>query len=140
MLIYTNVGFQSDEDLEWCNGLGLLILMTVTVYWGILYGHGIKGFLCHTKAGHKIAKSVWTPVKTFLKKLAQFRFFPLIAYGVVIVAFVVFIVIDSLDDRRRLISAFGLVVFVLLGAIFSKHPGQISFQKFHSAKIKLLAT
>ena len=46
-------------------------------------------------------------------------------YGLVLVAFVVFVVIDSLDDRRRLISAFGLLVFIALGALFSKHPGKI---------------
>jgi hypothetical protein len=35
---------QSHEDLEWCSGVGLLILMTVTVYWGCIYGYVIKSF------------------------------------------------------------------------------------------------
>jgi pyrimidine nucleoside transport protein len=97
--------------------------MTVTVYWGIIYGYGIKGYFIQSKAGHAVLRSVWTPVKIALKKLMAMRFFSQSMYAIVVVTFVVFVVVDTMDDRRRLVSAFGLVVFIFLGAVFSKHPG-----------------
>ncbi len=26
-----------ERDMDWCNGMGFLIIMTLLVYWGLLY-------------------------------------------------------------------------------------------------------
>ncbi len=51
--------------------MGLLILMTVTVYWGIIYGYGIKGWLVKTKAGTAVLRSIFTPIKAAFKNLVS---------------------------------------------------------------------
>jgi len=44
----------------------------------------------------------------------------------IVAALIAFLVIDTKDERYRLVSFFGLIVFVLLGWIFSKHPSKVS--------------
>ena len=45
--------------------------MTVTVYWGIIYGYGIKGWLVKTKAGHAVLRSIFTPIKAAIKNMVS---------------------------------------------------------------------
>lgn len=55
--------------------------------------------------------------------------YSLVQYGVylvIVAALITFLVIDTKDERYRLVSFFGLLVFVLLGWIFSKHPSKVS--------------
>lgn len=47
-------------------------------------------------------------------------------YLVIIAALIVFLVIDTANERYRLVSFLGLIVFLLLGWIFSKHPSKVS--------------
>jgi pyrimidine nucleoside transport protein len=43
-------------------------------------------------------------------------------------AVIVFLVIDTADERERLVSALGVVAFVLIAFIFSAHPGHIRWR------------
>lgn len=43
-----------------------------------------------------------------------------------VVAVVVFLVVDAKDDPHRLISIFGVFVLLLFGFVFSKAPGKVS--------------
>ena len=36
-----------------------------------------------------------------------------------------FLVLDTLDEPRRLVSFAGLLIFLFLGFVFSKHPGHV---------------
>lgn len=42
---------------------------------------------------------------------------------------VAFIVVDAWDTPKRMISAVGIVVMVLLGLIFSQHPGRVQWRQ-----------
>jgi len=112
--------------LAWCSGLGLLILLTVSIYSGLFYGYLFKGVFLPSKLGQSFLKSVVKPVKDLCKSVMNMRFFNVTAYLIVLAIYIIFVVIDSADDRRKLVSAFGLIIFILLGAIFSKHPGNIN--------------
>ena len=48
------------------------------------------------------------------------------AYLIVLLIFAIFVFVDTADDPRRLVSAFGILVLIGLGFIFSKHPGNLS--------------
>lgn len=118
-----------DEDLGWCTGLGLLILLTVTVYFGLIYGYLFKGFFLKTKAGNVFIRAICRPIKKYCNVVMSLRYFAVTAYFIVFLIYVIFVVVDSANDRRKLISAFGLVIFILLGAIFSKHPSRIDWRQ-----------
>jgi len=49
-----------------------------------------------------------------------------VVYLALVAALVTFLVIDTADERDRLISFLGLVVFILFGFVFSKHPSRVS--------------
>jgi pyrimidine nucleoside transport protein len=97
--------------------------MTVTTYLGLFYGYVFKGVFLPSKLGQSFISIVCKPVKEISKKVINMKYFSISAYLTVLATFIIFVVIDSADDRRKLISAFGLLIFILLGAIFSKHPG-----------------
>lgn len=46
--------------------------------------------------------------------------------AILIVLIAAFLVWDTADDRRRLISIAGLLTFIAVGFIFSKHPTRVS--------------
>jgi hypothetical protein len=71
----------------------------------------------------KIYKSM---IKPGLARVEQIMSNPNVikgAYLIVPLIFAIFIFVDTADDPRRLISAFGIMVLIGLGFIFSKHPG-----------------
>jgi hypothetical protein len=39
-----------------------------------------------------------------------------------VIAFIVYLVLDTGSERRRLLSLVGWVFFILVGFVFSKHP------------------
>lgn len=47
----------------------------------------------------------------------------------VIAAIIAFIVIDAWDSPNRMISAAGVVVMVLIGLLFSQHPGRVQWRQ-----------
>ena len=52
-----------------------------------------------------------------------------VIFGLAVLAGVVtFLVIDSWDESERLMSALGVVVFVLIGFIFSAHPAHVRWR------------
>ena len=48
-------------------------------------------------------------------------------YVLVLAAIVVFVLVDTWDDQRRLVGAGGALVFILIGWIFSVHPGKVRY-------------
>ena len=43
----------------------------------------------------------------------------------IVAGLVTFLVIDTWDEPNRLISFGGLLIFLCLGFVFSKHPGKV---------------
>lgn len=54
------------------------------------------------------------------------RIAKIFTYLALVAALVVFLVLDTADERQRLISFFGLLVFIVLGWLFSLHPARVS--------------
>ena len=53
-------------------------------------------------------------------------------YVVVIGAVVIFVLVDTWDDKRRLVGAGGALVLIAVGWIFSVHPGRVRLNPKHS--------
>ena len=105
------------RDIDWCGGLGFLIILTAIVYIFLLYFHIIKKIVPWRKVGSLIPKRLIrfvssTPGKCFLSIF-------------VLVCIAIFLIIDTVDDRQRLVSAGGIFSILLLGYIFSTSRSDI---------------
>jgi len=97
--------------IDWCGGLGFLIIVTVIVYISLFYFHIIKKIIPWRKVG--------LLVPTRLIRNASTRQGRWLITIIVLAAFATFLIIDTKNDRQRLISAGGLVVIIFLGTVFS---------------------
>ena len=109
--------FKEGRDIDWCGGLGFLIILTVIVYCNLFYFHIVKRLCKWQNIDVKIPESIDILLSKTISKF--------ILTLTVVAAICVFLVLDTADDRQRLVSAGGIVVIVTLGAVFSKHRTQI---------------
>ncbi|EFX87746.1 hypothetical protein DAPPUDRAFT_22032, partial [Daphnia pulex] len=108
--------------MDWCNGVGLLIIITVITYVSLFYFQVVKKFW-----GKSIDRAVLKPIGAHFDRIWKFRLVQYGVYLVIVAALITFLVIDTKDERYRLVSFFGLLVFILLGWIFSKHPSKVKW-------------
>jgi positive regulator of sigma E activity len=52
-------------------------------------------------------------------------------YLLPLLAIIVYLVLDTLDSTERLKSCIGVVVIMVLGFAFSRHPGQVGSTSFN---------
>ena len=103
---------KTGRNMDWCGGLGFLIILTALVYFSLFYFHILKKVLPWRKM------KAWLPLhalRVFNTKTGN-----LILNILVIVVIGVFLVIDTKTDRKRLISAGGILVIITLGTLGSK--------------------
>ncbi|XP_075214252.1 putative transporter YutK isoform X2 [Lycorma delicatula] len=111
------------KPLDWCRGNGMILILLIVIAWSIIYYKIITPFLfplisnfCGTANNFsKITRKIIWIVKRITICLA-------------IIGIAVFLILDTANSRRRLISASGVFVFIILGFIFSKHPNQIKWK------------
>eukprot|EP00092_Neocalanus_flemingeri_P001746 GFUD01001864.1.p1 GENE.GFUD01001864.1~~GFUD01001864.1.p1 ORF type:complete len:670 (-),score=45.20 GFUD01001864.1:110-2119(-) len=100
------------RPMDWCGGLGFLIIITLIVYCNLLYFHVVKRFMrwrrIRIRPSKKMKQILSTTACKWVLTLS------------VISAICIFLIIDTVDDRHRLISAGGIVVIITFGALFSK--------------------
>eukprot|EP00095_Tigriopus_kingsejongensis_P008400 snap_masked-scaffold9_size846264-processed-gene-4.15 protein:Tk08400 transcript:snap_masked-scaffold9_size846264-processed-gene-4.15-mRNA-1 annotation:"hypothetical protein DAPPUDRAFT_312019" len=121
--IYYHVHYQT--DWLWCDGLGFVIIITSIVYLFMLYGYILVPLLARTKSIQSWNKSLQSSAGQLLDILLV----RICLYVFVIGAAIAFLVVDCWDEPERLISAGGIVVFIILGAILSKHPMKIRWRQ-----------
>ena len=108
-LIYaTCYQLSNDITIEWCDGLGFLIIITIVVYISLFYFLIVKRYLGNQILriiGPIIRRLCW--VKTGQnggrRPLWDTRPFFLTATGSVVAAAVLFLVFDTKDDRYRFV-------------------------------------
>lgn len=108
---------------KWCTGHGFLIILTCAVFVGLVYFQLIKRYF-----GATINKSVLQPTYRVLTRLLSIRVIKFPVIFVILALVVLFLVFDTKGERERLISLIGLFVLLLLGALFSRHPGKIRWR------------
>ena len=122
----------SVNECFWCHGLGFLIIMTTVVLIFIVYSMVFKRlfnwFFTSTTMGEKAIQRAFHPIALVWEDFMKTKFSSVILNSVVIIALLIFLIADSYDDRKRLLSILGIVVIIIFGAIFSKHPGRIRWR------------
>ena len=107
----------SGWTIDWCGGLGFIIIVTIVVYCNLFYFHIVKRIFKWKKIEVKIPESLNVllskPVSKWVLTLT------------VVAAICVFLIVDTAEDRQRLVSAGGVVLIVSLGAVFSKSRRRI---------------
>ena len=113
------------DRLDYCDDVGFLLIITIIVYIFMFYFLVIKPYSRRLPIVKQIYKSVISPgIQKSEELLAKYASYG--AYSVILLIFAIFILVDTADDPRRLVSALGILVLVGLGFICSKHPGKLT--------------
>nr|XP_026483706.1 solute carrier family 28 member 3-like [Vanessa tameamea] len=113
----------SSDPLELCYGFGSLIAFLGIIYFFVIYFLVVKKFF-----GEWFERTVWTKVdsvSSYLWKIILFRWIFCLA---ILAAVAFFLYWDTKDAPERLISLLGLSVLLVMGFVFSKHPGRINWR------------
>jgi pyrimidine nucleoside transport protein len=79
--------------------------------------------------GDFLNRELVVPCSRLLDRASSSPVVSAVAYLSVVVAFAVFLVVDSLGDNpQRLVSGAGILVIVFFGFCFSKHPGHVRWR------------
>ena len=81
------------RDLDWCGGLGFLIIITVIVYLTLVYYYIVKPWVRKSRIKVKLPDKMQT--------LLQHRVTQMCLTAFVFIGLVVFLVIDTANDRYR---------------------------------------
>ncbi|XP_049289382.1 solute carrier family 28 member 3-like [Anopheles funestus] len=113
---------QTNCGLQWCDGYGMLLLLLGFVYLGLLYFLLLKP---------RLERSVYrklAPVGSYFQRMFQTRTTKLAVGGIVILAIAIFLYFDTRGDTIRLMPLIGMVAFLALSVLMSKHPRKINYR------------
>ncbi|CAG7834095.1 unnamed protein product [Allacma fusca] len=110
------------DRVDWCDGVGFLVIIVGVVYWSLFYYYFLKRFVWK-----KFRRGIVQPIQKIFAPLKG-RWFVKYAWGIAcLAAAIAFVVVDAKDEPRRLISAAGVVGILAICLIFSKHPGRVNW-------------
>ncbi|CAG9134695.1 unnamed protein product [Plutella xylostella] len=132
-----------NTPLELCSGFGSLIAFLSIIYFFLVYFFFIKKYF-----GSWFHRTVWRRLTNATDCCWKFPLFRYALTLAIIGGILLFLIIDSRGSEHRLISLIGnqfnnhslslldqlrfalkgLVVLLLLGFLFSKHPGRINWR------------
>ncbi|XP_043505646.1 solute carrier family 28 member 3-like isoform X1 [Polistes fuscatus] len=117
----------------WCTGYGMLLLLLCFIYGGLFYYLIVKRYF------GKFILHLFRPVERGITRLQKTRFgsriFGTVIYVIILIAIVVFLIFDTIHSTERLISGLGVLILLLLGWLFSKHPAHINWRPVLSGMI-----
>eukprot|EP00095_Tigriopus_kingsejongensis_P010304 maker-scaffold148_size310697-snap-gene-1.22 protein:Tk10304 transcript:maker-scaffold148_size310697-snap-gene-1.22-mRNA-1 annotation:"hypothetical protein DAPPUDRAFT_22032" len=113
-----------DGGIQWCDGLGFLIIVTTIVYSGMLYQMLLKPLgvrLLSSQSGEKLLLRF----DEFQDNLFKKPFTSPMIYLAIYLTVLIYLIVDSGSDLDRLRSFLGLNILVFLGFFFSKSPSKV---------------
>ncbi|XP_052743001.1 solute carrier family 28 member 3 [Bicyclus anynana] len=113
----------SNEPLELCYGFGSLIAFLSIIYFFVIYFLVVKRFF-----GAWFEATVWSRVESTCSHLWKISLFKWSFLFAIVAAIAVFLYFDTRHEPKRLISLLGLSVLVILGFVFSSHPGRVNWR------------
>ena len=121
-------GVTNRTCLNFCDDVGFLFLITLLTYICLVYFFIIKPLyskFLQTDQATRLKKSVIHPIESRVSRVLQLPYTNTVISLLFLLALAIFILVDTAEDPSRLVSAAGILVLVLLGFIFSKHPGYV---------------
>ena len=121
-------GVTNRTCLNFCDDVGFLFLITLLTYICLVYFFIIKPLyskFLQTDQASRLKKSVIHPIESRVSRVLELPYTNTVISLVFLLALAIFILVDTAEDPSRLVSAAGILVLVLLGFIFSKHPGYV---------------
>ena len=121
-------GVTNRTCLNFCDDVGFLFLITLLTYICLVYFFIIKPLyskFLQTDQASRLKKSVIHPIESRVSRVLQLPYTNTVISLLFLLALAIFILVDTAEDPSRLVSAAGILVLVLLGFIFSKHPGYV---------------
>lgn len=103
-----------------CDGYGFLVILYAFYIYGVFYLYVGKPILVPA-----IYKHAWIPIANFLSNI---RYGSIIFYLVFLAATIVYLVLDTTDNRHRLVPISGLCVFLLIGYVTSADRSMIPWR------------
>uniref|UniRef100_A0A6M2DZG2 Putative product n=1 Tax=Xenopsylla cheopis TaxID=163159 RepID=A0A6M2DZG2_XENCH len=107
-------------NFEWCDGYGFLLILYILVLIGFIYFYAIKRLIWPS-----LKKVLMPSLETCDVFLSQKWVYPS-AVCFVLLAIIVFIIMDSWKTPDRLQSFSGIIIILFLGFFFSKYPGKFN--------------
>ncbi|XP_044260564.1 sodium/nucleoside cotransporter 2-like [Tribolium madens] len=109
----------SDDTLDstTCTGYGFWMIIYIFIYFIIFYNVLLKPYIIPFISN--LTSKYLSP------QLKKIPFWPLVSRGVILAAILAFIVYDCRDDFSRLMPLTGLVIFFIIGFLFSSAKKQI---------------
>ncbi|CAH2084242.1 unnamed protein product [Euphydryas editha] len=120
--LYYWINFSSDP-LELCFGFGSLIALLSIVYFFIIYFLVVKRLF-----GKWFERVIWTKVRKTSSRLWKIIIFRWLLCLAVLAAIAFYLYWDTRDAPERLIPLIGLCFLLIMGFVFSKHPGRINWR------------
>ncbi|XP_076349349.1 putative transporter YutK [Tachypleus tridentatus] len=108
-----------DKTPTWCEGVKFLTLITIFVYCTLFYFLVFKRWLLRP------FKRQIRPVTKLVLQVTRKRYSSRVIWIAVWSAILLFLVIDTAENRHRLVSTTGLIVLLLIGYIFSAKRAKI---------------
>ncbi|XP_067141660.1 solute carrier family 28 member 3-like [Centruroides vittatus] len=111
-----------NDPPKWNKGVRSLLLFTIFVYFMILYYTFLKKYVIKpTLYGFYNIKCVNT--------VLNWKYFPWLIWVLIVLGLTIFLIIDSANNRYRLLSFSGLFVLILFGYLFSAHRKHIIWRQ-----------
>lgn len=110
-------------NIDFCNGVGFLLIVLVFVYLVVFYYRVILPCCsrsnCASSNNSMIGRTFALLRKTVVKSAL---------IVIALIGLITYIVLDSVEERSRLISLAGIPVIVVCCWFFSKHPDRVVWQ------------
>ena len=119
LLYATYYNYAHGTQWKFCEGLGFLLILVAIGYVYVISIVIIKQFGHHLLKAEIVFNSFYSS-RPWIGK---------ILYVIVILAIGIFLVVDTKNDRRRLVSAGGILGLILVAFIFSKHRREINWRQ-----------
>lgn len=118
--IYINRTSELHPSFGFCNGVGLLVIITAMAYWSFLYYRVIKPNIGKCSRTLLVGKSSGA-----IRNIANNSITKRVICLLLLSGLLTFAILDTIGDRYRLVSLAGLLVFLFASWLFSKHPDRV---------------
>lgn len=119
---------KSNRLIDWCNGVGFLIVVTSVAYVGLFYQFVVKRLVAKWMASVYFNKDDGHQCCGFIEQIFAARWICWLLSLMLAIAIVTFLAIDCQGQMHRMVSLLGVGLVLVVNALFSKKPRKIRWR------------